>query len=66
MAGSCDAAITAFRQGRLRKLTYISSSMVYENADTWPSVKASRARCRRRFCLRVPEAGRRVFRPGCL
>ena len=37
MAGSCDAAITAFRQGRLRKLTYVSSSMVYENADAWPS-----------------------------
>jgi UDP-glucose 4-epimerase len=37
MAASCDAAIRAHRQGRLRKLTYVSSSMVYESADRWPS-----------------------------
>lgn len=43
MAGSCDAAVTAFRQGRLRKLTYVSSSMVYEHADSWPSHEGQQA-----------------------
>jgi UDP-glucose 4-epimerase len=43
MAGSCDAAITAHRQGRLRKLTYVSSSMVYESADSWPSREGQQA-----------------------
>lgn len=36
-ASGFDAAIHAHRQGRLRKVTYISSSMVYERADEWPS-----------------------------
>src|SRR5487761_1747545 len=39
MAASCDAAIEAHKAGKLRKVTYISSSMVYESADTWPSVE---------------------------
>jgi UDP-glucose 4-epimerase len=39
IAGSCDAAIRAHRQGRLRKVTYLSSSMVYESAASWPSVE---------------------------
>jgi UDP-glucose 4-epimerase len=37
IASSCDAAIKAHRQGRLKKVTYLSSSMVFESADTWPS-----------------------------
>ncbi len=37
IAASCDAAIKAHRQGRLRKVTYLSSSMVFESADSWPS-----------------------------
>jgi len=37
MAASCDAAIAAHRGGRLQKVTYMSSSMVYESADRWPS-----------------------------
>jgi nucleoside-diphosphate-sugar epimerase len=37
IAASCDAAIAAHRNGRLRKVTYLSSSMVFENADEWPS-----------------------------
>ncbi|MBF6555192.1 MAG: NAD(P)-dependent oxidoreductase [Acidimicrobiales bacterium] len=36
-ASSCDAAIKAHEQGRLEKVTYLSSSMVFESADTWPS-----------------------------
>jgi UDP-glucose 4-epimerase len=38
-AASCDAAIAAHKNGagRLRKVTYMSSSMVFESADHWPS-----------------------------
>src|SRR5437660_270244 len=37
MAASCDAAIHAHRTGRLSKVTYLSSSMVFESARHWPS-----------------------------
>jgi UDP-glucose 4-epimerase len=37
IASSCDAAIEAHRAGRLKKVTYISSSMVFESTDSWPS-----------------------------
>src|SRR5450755_449332 len=37
IASSCDAAIKAFTDGRLQKVTYLSSSMVFESTDTWPS-----------------------------
>lgn len=36
-AAACDAAITASRESRLRKVTYMSSSMVFESTDHWPS-----------------------------
>jgi UDP-glucose 4-epimerase len=36
-AASCDAAIRAFLDGRLQKVTYLSSSMVFESAQSWPS-----------------------------
>ncbi len=36
-AAACDAAIAAHRAGRLQKVTYLSSSMVFESAPTWPS-----------------------------
>jgi UDP-glucose 4-epimerase len=36
-ASSCDAAIRAHQQGTLEKVTYLSSSMVFESADVWPS-----------------------------
>jgi nucleoside-diphosphate-sugar epimerase len=39
MASTVDAAIAAHRKGRLRKVTYMSSSMVFESADRWPSVE---------------------------
>jgi UDP-glucose 4-epimerase len=39
MASTCDAAIEAFRSGQLRKVTYLSSSMVYESTDHWPSTE---------------------------
>jgi UDP-glucose 4-epimerase len=37
IAASCDAAIHAHAQGRLKKLTYLSSSMVFESAQEFPS-----------------------------
>jgi UDP-glucose 4-epimerase len=37
MAASVDAALAAHRNGQLRKVTYMSSSMVYESTDRWPS-----------------------------
>jgi len=37
IASSCDAAIKANRDGRLRKMTYLSSSMVFDSATEWPS-----------------------------
>jgi UDP-glucose 4-epimerase len=36
-AATCDAAIAARRAGRLQKVTYLSSSMVFESTDQWPS-----------------------------
>lgn len=44
MASTCDAAIRAFRAGRLHKVTYLSSSMVYESTDRWPSVEGDERR----------------------
>jgi nucleoside-diphosphate-sugar epimerase len=37
IAASCDAAIKAHAEGKLRKVTYLSSSMVFESASQWPS-----------------------------
>jgi nucleoside-diphosphate-sugar epimerase len=37
IAASCDAAIAAHDAGNLTKVTYLSSSMVFESTDTWPS-----------------------------
>ena len=36
-AAACDAALAAWREGRLRKVTWVSSSMVFESATCWPS-----------------------------
>ena len=37
IASSVDAAIAAHKSGRLQKVTYMSSSMVFESTDRWPS-----------------------------
>jgi nucleoside-diphosphate-sugar epimerase len=37
IASSVDAALEAFKSGRLEKVTYMSSSMVFESTDRWPS-----------------------------
>jgi UDP-glucose 4-epimerase len=39
IAASCDAAIKAHEAGRLQKVTYLSSSMVFESTTHWPSVE---------------------------
>ena len=40
IAATCDAAIATFQAKRpLQKVTYISSSMVFESTDRWPSVE---------------------------
>jgi nucleoside-diphosphate-sugar epimerase len=44
MASQCDAAIKAHRQGRLRKVTYLSSSMVFESTTHWPSKEGDERR----------------------
>lgn len=36
-AATTDAAIAAHADGTLRKVVYMSSSMVFESADSWPS-----------------------------
>jgi UDP-glucose 4-epimerase len=44
MASTCDAAIRAHRQGKLQKVTYLSSSMVFESTEHWPSVEGDERR----------------------
>ena len=44
IAASCDAAIKAHREGRLQKVTYLSSSMVFESTTHWPSVEGDERR----------------------
>jgi nucleoside-diphosphate-sugar epimerase len=44
MAASCDAAIKAHRDGRLQKVTYLSSSMVFESTQHWPSKEGDERR----------------------
>jgi UDP-glucose 4-epimerase len=44
IASSCDAALRAREAGTLRKMTYVSSSMVYESTDHWPSAEGDERR----------------------
>jgi nucleoside-diphosphate-sugar epimerase len=44
IAATCDAAIDAHRNARLQKVTYLSSSMVFESTDRWPSVEGDQER----------------------
>lgn len=40
IAAACDAAIAIQKNGgKLKKVTYLSSSMVFESTDRWPSVE---------------------------
>jgi UDP-glucose 4-epimerase len=40
-----DAAVAAHKRGTLRKITVISSSMVFENAAVWPTPEGEQRRC---------------------
>ena len=44
IAATCDAAIRVLDEGRLQKVTYLSSSMVYEAATSWPSQEGDERR----------------------
>jgi nucleoside-diphosphate-sugar epimerase len=44
LAATCDAAIQAHEHGQLQKVTYLSSSMVFESTDRWPSVEGDERR----------------------
>lgn len=39
IASTCDAAIKVFPMGKLKKVTYLSSSMVFESTKSWPSLE---------------------------
>jgi nucleoside-diphosphate-sugar epimerase len=45
IAASCDAALDAHRKGRLEKVTYLSSSMVFESTTWWPSAEGDERKC---------------------
>lgn len=44
-AAAFDAALAAHRAGTLRKITVVSSSMVYECADVFPTPEGEQRRC---------------------
>lgn len=44
-AAAFDAAVHAHKHGRLKKITVVSSSMVFENATTFPSKEGDQRRC---------------------
>jgi len=45
LASTFDAAIRAFKTGRLLKITVISSSMVFESATVFPTQEGEQLRC---------------------
>ena len=59
IAASCDAAIEAHKDGRLQKVTYLSSSMVFESADRVAVATRARSARSRRRC---PPTGSRSWR----
>src|ERR1700730_12896950 len=44
-AAAFDAAVQAHKRGTLKKITIISSSMVFENATTFPTQEGEQRRC---------------------
>src|SRR5215217_4181503 len=45
IAASFDAAIAAFKSSNLKKITVLSSSMVYENATIFPTPEGHERQC---------------------
>src|SRR5262249_25639077 len=44
-AAAFDAAVAAHKSGSLKKVNVISSSMVFENAQRWPTPEGEQRRC---------------------
>jgi len=44
-AAAFDAAVAVHKRGTLQKINVISSSMVFENAQTWPTPEGAQRRC---------------------
>ena len=44
-AATFDAAVWAFKNKGLKKINVLSSSMVYESADHWPSAEGDQRKC---------------------
>lgn len=44
-ASSCDAAIWAHKHGKLKKITMLSSSMVFEGTDVYPTPEGEQLKC---------------------
>jgi UDP-glucose 4-epimerase len=44
-AATFDAAIDVHKRGNLKKINVISSSMVFENAQTWPTPEGEQRKC---------------------
>jgi nucleoside-diphosphate-sugar epimerase len=44
-AATFDATIDAFKKGRVKKINVISSSMVFENAERWPTEEGEQKKC---------------------
>jgi UDP-glucose 4-epimerase len=44
-AASFDAALRSFKKGKLKKITVMSSSMVFENATEFPTPEGAQLRC---------------------
>src|SRR5215472_14883250 len=44
-AAAFDAAIDAHKNGSVKKINVISSSMVFENAERWPTEEGEQKRC---------------------
>jgi nucleoside-diphosphate-sugar epimerase len=45
LAATFDAAISAFREKKLKKINVLSSSMVFENAERYPTPEGEQGRC---------------------
>jgi UDP-glucose 4-epimerase len=45
ISATFDAALAAFKSGRLRKITVLSSSMVFENSTVWPTPESQVGAC---------------------
>ena len=65
-ASAFDAAIHAHQHGRLKKITVMSSSMVFENTTEFPTPEGAAPQSASSFHVRFPEACHRVFYRGSM